>query len=244
MNEPTKTELVYGDLCQLYLDINQKRRFPRIFRLAFELYIFKSQQLTDAMRSEYKAKTGSKWEASRYKGWNSFTNTLKKIRNSAIHGCPIVLNESVLCVYPNVDFSTDDVDKKTRNGKYRFSEGTSFIKSPFSENFESIAMGYPLKNKVTETPKDIKNYVFPIKEFVFYKLQWELLELKKDTTKRVDAVKLALLTFPVLRDYMKFYQSELKTNQYDTFKPDYWIKSTKGSGWVMNPKYNKGCAEI
>lgn len=38
MEELRKTELVFGDLCQLYHEINTKRRNPKLFRLAFESY--------------------------------------------------------------------------------------------------------------------------------------------------------------------------------------------------------------
>lgn len=82
---------------------------------------------------------------------------------------------------------------------------------------------------------------FPIKEFVFYELRWELLErgVLKDLGpgKTVDAVKLVLKSFPVLKAYMAFYREELQKNLYDTYKSDYFVRPESEMGWSINPKY-------
>lgn len=240
MREPTKTQLVYGDLCQLYSDINTNRRNPRFFRLAFESYIFKSQQLTEAMRSEYKHQTGKNWLASDFKGWNEYANAIKRIRNAALHGYPIVLDEAVLSIYPNVAFSIDEEGKEPSSKKYRAAIGRSFISTPFSEKFYSSGFGYQLKERISSDPQSPKNYVFPMKEYVFYELRLDILDLGVlsdiDKKQRTDAVKLVLKSFPRFERYVQYYEEKLDRNRFDVYRPDYWVKSECG-GWVINPKY-------
>lgn len=243
MREPTKTQLVFGDLCQLYVDINKNRRNPRFFRLAFESYVFKSQQLTEAMRSEYKQQTGKKWCASDFDGWNEYTNSVKKIRNAALHGYPIVLDEAVLSIYPNLQFSIDAENEDLSPKKYRAVIGRSFIPNPFSEVFCSGGFGYQLKEIVSADPASPENYEFPIKEYVFYELRWDLLDLGVFSDigkgKRVDAIKLVLKSFPTFERYMQYYEKELEGNRCNAYKPDFWVKSESGLGWVINPKYQE-----
>lgn len=243
MREPTKTQIVFADLCQLYVDINKNRRNPRLFRLAFESYIFKSQQLTEAMRSEYKQQTGKKWCASDFDGWNEYTNSVKKIRNAALHGYPIVLDEAVLSIYPNRKFAIDEENEHSSPKKYRAAIGRSFIPNPLSETFCSGGLGYQLKERVSADPASTENYVFPMKEYVFYELRWDLLDLGvfSDIGKgqRVDAIKLILKSFPTLERYMRYYEEKLEKSRLNSYKLDYWVKSESGFGWVMNPKYRE-----
>lgn len=243
MREPTKTQLVFGDLCQLYIDINKNRRNPRFFRLAFESYVFKSQQLTEAMRSEYKQQTGEKWCASVFNGWNEYTNSVKKIRNAALHGYPIVLDEAVLRIYPNLEFSIDTENEDLPPKKFRAVICRSFIPTPFSETFCSGGFGYQLKKRASSDPSSRENYAFPIKEYVFYELRWDLLDLGVFSDiaigQRTDAIKLALKSFPIFKRYMQYYENELEKNRFSSYKPDFWVKPDSGLGWVINPKYQK-----
>lgn len=245
MYETSKTELVYGDLCQLYRDINENRRNPRLFRLAFETYIFKSQQLTEAMRSDFHQKTGLTWTASKFEGWNGFSSALKKIRNAALHGYPIVLDEAVLSIYPNVRFATDDEEwatEQTRK-KYRVNKGRSFVDNAFSDRFITTGLVFLREERINQHLKAVENYVFPIKEFVFYELRWELLKRgvfrSLGQNKTVDALKLVLKSFPVLEAYMTFYRGELQKNLYDVYKSDYFVRPERGMGWIINPKYGR-----
>tara|TARA_Y100001963_G_scaffold158701_1_gene259272 strand:+ start:125 stop:871 length:747 start_codon:yes stop_codon:yes gene_type:complete len=246
MERPSKTELVFVDIERLYTEINQYRRRPRLFRSAFEMYVYKSQQLTEAMRSEYKLMTGAKWNASVFSGWNEFTQALKKIRNAATHGCPIVLNESILGVYPAVELLNDEeplIDRFRNNG-YRVIYTHSFIAAPFSETLSIQSYSIPLKHRLFENPEDSRNYAAPVKEYIFYNLKWDLLELgvMKGTAHhgQVDAIKLVLRSFPALKKYMIFYREELAKNLTDGFKPDYFIRPASGLGWVVNPRYLTG----
>ena len=218
--DPSKTELVYIDLHNLYEYKNENRRNPRLFRLAFESYILKSQQLTEAMRSEYRQRTGLTWEASKFEGWNAFTNALKKIRNAAIHGYPIVLNEITLSIYPNIAFAIDSNPLEDGARKYRATKGKSFLSDSLSESFTSKRVGYLRKEIFSPDLTDIQNYVFPIIEFVCYELDSELLKsshVENSTPIKIgDVVRLVLKSFPVLKDYMIFYKGELEKNLFDS----------------------------
>lgn len=243
MSDTSKPELVYGDLRQLYRDINENRRNPRLFRLIFETYIFKSQQLTEAMRSDFHQKTGLTWAASKFEGWNGYSSALKKIRNAALHGCPIELDEAVLSIYPNVRFATDDEKQATElpRKKYRAYKKRSFVSNAFSDRFSTTGLGFFPEERINQHRRALENYVFPAKEFVFYELRWELLELgvlrDLGQSKAVDVVKLVLKSFPVLEVYMAFYRDELQKNLYDTFRSDYFVRSESGLGWIINPRY-------
>ena len=186
--------------------------------------------------------TGKKWCASHFEGWNEYTSAVKRIRNAALHGCPIVLDEAVLSIYPNVEFAADTNEKNLSNKTYRATIGRCFIPNPFSEKFSSSGLGYQLKKRVSDDPNSLENYAFPIKEYVFYELRWDLLDLGVlsgiDDGQRTDAIKLVLKSFPRFERYVTYYNSELEKNCYDAYKPDYWVKSKQGIGWVINPKYS------
>lgn len=237
MSRRNKTEIIFSDLFKSYLEINNNRRKPRIFRLAFEVYVTKSQQLTETMRKEFSERTGSTWQASKFNGWNEFTGILKKIRNSIMHGCPPILNETMLCIYPNVDFYIDDIKENEKSKKkYRIMVQKCFISDMLSEKISSSGFSYLLKNS-SKDKNFISNYVQPIKSYIFYEIDWHSLELEKfkrsNAGQRLDALTLTLKSFPVFEEYMKFYKNEFEKNINKCFKDDYFVRSPNGSTWVV-----------
>ncbi len=160
-----------------------------------------------------------------------------------MHGCPIVLDETVLSIYPNLAFAIDKENEALSNKSYRAVIGRSFIPSPLSEKISSSGFCYQLKEMVSDDKASLENYVFPIKEYVFYELRWDLLDLGVLSDigggQRIDAIKIVLKSFPRFGRYMTYYKSELEKSLYDIYRSDYWIKSEGGVGWVMNPKYNR-----
>lgn len=125
------------------------------------MYMFKSQQLTEAMRSDFPQQTGLTWAASRFEGWNDFTSALKKIRNAALHGCPIVLDEAVLSIYPNIRFVTDEkwVMEPIRK-KYRVNKVRSFVTHAFTDRFITSGPGFLREERINQQLQAIENYVF------------------------------------------------------------------------------------
>lgn len=169
----TKTEIVYNDISNLYTELNNIRRNRKAFRLAFESYLFKSQQLTETMRVEYREMTGLKWEASKFKGWNIYTTALKKIRNTAAHGYPIILYDFVLSVYPNVNFSLDRYNKTDlldQGRGFRLVQTRTFKSNPLRSDVQSANTAFLNKNN---------NYVYLIKEFIFYELRLDMMGIKR-----------------------------------------------------------------
>lgn len=228
----TKSKLVFSDLTKLYDDLNNIRRDRASFRVAFESYLFKSQQLTEVMRSEFRQMTGLKWEASKFKGWNNYTSALKKIRNAAAHGSPIALYDLILSVYPNVSFTLDRVneDYSLDNRRIRLTETRAFISDPFEREFSSVIKAFQQGNG---------SNTYPLKEFVSYELRLDIMGINKldgFESLRLDVIKLLLHSYPVLKKYYALYEKELNCNLLEAYKSDYFIEGTNG-GWVLNPKY-------
>lgn len=225
-HEPTKTELVFQDLEHAYREIVNYRRFPRRFRIAFELYIYKSQQLTEAMRSEFKNRTGQQWSANTFSSWNSHSTIIKKIRNAALHGNPIELEQVVLSVYPanpEVEHHRGQSEAALRRGWF-LSVGRDLVRRPFAESFVSPRHGLPLVEKKSNDPRAIENFLFPTREYVSYVINWKLLESINNPNSEPtepDAVRLTLKSFPIFAKYMHFYQQELASKQYESLKPNH-----------------------
>jgi len=209
-----QTQIVAEDLKRLYYEINNSRRYPFRFRRAFELYIYKSQQLTETMRKEFRSLTGNNWVAGEFEGWNAYTNILKALRNATYHGYPLALHGTALALYQGVEFATDiePLSELDFVRGYRVMESTLFAEQPFDEEVCSISVGFPIKNIAQSGP----THAFPLKEFISYKITWRLLDegVRKATDKAgtTDAVKITLHSYPALVAYSKYYASVLNKN--------------------------------
>lgn len=227
------SEVVYRDLLQLYIELNNIRRNRVAFRISFELYLLKSQQLTETMRSEFSSMSGLKWEASKFQGWNKYTAALKRLRNAAVHGYPVVLYDLVLSVYPNVGFALDSDGADYSLGhkrKFRLTSTRSFKTDPFLPEPQSMNLSFLSVDK---------EYLSPIKEFYSYEICLGMMNIKSlegYEVARVDVIKLLLHSFPVFKKYMSFYQKELKDNLLDSYKSDFFVKD-ENDRWVINKKY-------
>ncbi|WP_036185565.1 hypothetical protein [Marinobacterium lacunae] len=210
MRELRGTEVVAEDLRRLYHDLNGSRRYPVKFRYAFEQYIYKSQQLTETMRKEFKFLTGDSWAANKYPGWNAYTEILKALRNATYHGYPLALHGCALAIYEGEEFATDlkPLDELDLVRGYRVMASTFLIEMPFDEEVVPMSAGYPLKY-----PLGAKTHSYPIKEFVSYELTWCLLEAGvRSATKKagtVDSVKIVLHSYPALKGYIEYYERTL-----------------------------------
>ncbi len=214
MQDLLKTQIVAEDLKRLYYEINNSRRYPFRFRQVFEQYIYKSQQLTETMRKEFRSLTGKNWVAGDFTGWNEYTTVLKALRNATYHGHPLALHGTALTLYPGVEFATD-IDPPSELDfvrGYRIMKSTLFIELPFDEEILPISAGFPIKNINSGGP----THAFPLKEFISYKLTWRLLEagVRKavDKAGTTDAVKITLHSYPALAAYCKYYESVLNKN--------------------------------
>ncbi|WP_020210939.1 hypothetical protein [Gilvimarinus chinensis] len=203
--DPRKTTVIAEDLRLLYEALILSRRNPDQFRRNYDQYIYKSQQLTEAMRKEYKIYTGESWAASKFDGWNGYTEVLKHLRNMTYHGTPLVLNVSILSVYPAVEFEIDQepIEKFIIKNKYRILEKRSFIAFPFDKEPRHAINSFLKKQIPSKNSKDPDNYAYPLKEFITYKFQHQLvcdkvisaLNLSGD----LDAVKLLFHSYPILK---------------------------------------------
>ena len=211
MIDPSGTELVFEELRRSYSGIVNSRRFPGRFRQHFDTYLYKSHQLTEVMRREYKAATGLVWVASDFNGWNVYTAAIKALRNAVAHGAPLTLHESILTVYPAVAFVTDSIVPTPRKlgARIRLTISTCFVDLPFQEEIITPYAGYlSIEGE----------YIYPLKEFVSYEIPWHILEAGARAAlrgaKTCDVVRLVLHSYPVLLRYYMYYQSKLQENEY------------------------------
>lgn len=211
MRDLRGAQVVAEDLRRLYLEINTSRRYPFKFRQVFEQYIYKSQQLTETMRKEFKALTGKEWAAKDFPGWNPYTEVLKALRNATYHGYPLALHGCVISVYEGVEFETDtkSLSEITLIRGCRVMKSTLFVELPFDEEVVPMSAGYPIKDACP----GCSTHAFPLKDFVSYELTWGLLDegVRKATDKAgtTDAVKITLHSYSALSAYIKYYESIL-----------------------------------
>lgn len=159
---------------------------------------------------EFKSLTGDMWAANKYSGWNAYTEILKALRNATYHGYPLALHGCALAIYEGEEFITDlkSLDKLDLVKGYRVMASTFLIEMPFDDEVVPMSAGYPLKY-----PRGGKTHAHPLKEFVSYELTWGLLEagVRSATEKAgtVDAVKIVLHSYPVLKGYIEYYERTL-----------------------------------
>lgn len=210
MIDPSGTEVVFEELRRSHTEIMNSRRFPAQFRRHFDEYLYKSHQLTEAMRHEYKAVTGMAWVASDFTGWNAYTAAIKSIRNAVVHGTPLVLHEAILAVYPAVVFATDSkvLNPRQASASVRLVKSTCFVDRPFQEEIVTSCVGYP---------SAAGGYTFPVKEFVCYEIPQCILDAGAqaaiDKAMTRDVLRLVLSSYPVFRQYYTYYQSKLQENK-------------------------------
>ncbi len=85
---PTNADasVVFRDLRDALITLDEAVGSPRDVRRAFSRYVELSQRLTSAMRKDYSRLTGGKWEASLFTDWTVRTELLRYLRNQDQHG--------------------------------------------------------------------------------------------------------------------------------------------------------------
>lgn len=83
--------VVFLDLRDALVSLDQARGSPREVRRAFSRYIELSQRLTSAMRKDFSRLLGKKWDASLFSGWSPRTELLKYLRNQDQHDMQVFI---------------------------------------------------------------------------------------------------------------------------------------------------------
>ena len=138
---------------------------------------------------------------------------LKALRNTTVHGLPISFYEVTIAIYPLVEFSIDTEPLKDiwiERG-FRAYKSVCFINMPFSEKIITQNCGMLRKHKVSNNLNDIRNYVLPLKQFISYEIQWELFDDVAIRDATVDAVKIVLKSYPVLKKYYEYYVHDINS---------------------------------
>ncbi len=213
MKEYTKAEIVFKQMDNCYHEMFQCRRLPLRFNELFELYLVKSQQLTYAMRKEYKHYVDHEWRANEFDGWNEYTRAITKLRNKVTHEEPLSLQHAIISIFPAVEFATDSSPPKIHGKKYKFRImwQEELITNPFEKDRTGILAVAPVKNPKSDKFSD--KYVAPVKNFFTYSFGYPFLQecisnklLAKDKRCR-DAIYLLSKSHQVFRRYHEFYQS-------------------------------------
>ena len=89
--ELSPVTLVFQDLVDAHKRLRENEESPKDVRRAFHDFVNHSQKLTSYMRREFKARTGDKWVAKNFSGWNAVTELFKALRSIDEHEEPIVL---------------------------------------------------------------------------------------------------------------------------------------------------------
>lgn len=218
MRNYSKTEIIFKQIEDIYLEMFQCRRAPIKFNSLFEAYLIKSQQLTDTMRKEYAHYTSQKWEASNFPYWDEYTQVIKRLRNKVIHGEPLILQHAIISIFPAVEFLIDEYPPKFYGRKYRFRVfwQETIDNHPFWEERTKMLAAIPVKSPKSEGFSD--KYVMPIKEFFTYSFGYPLLnecitkELLLRDKKCRDAIYLLTRAHRVYKNYFDFYKRKLKEN--------------------------------
>lgn len=85
MPEVSDVDLVFSDLQDALIELNDAITSPKRVRRCFSRFVDLTQRLTSAMRRESKARAGLEWQASRFSGWNEVTGLFKDLRNEDQH---------------------------------------------------------------------------------------------------------------------------------------------------------------
>lgn len=90
-DEFSKVDIAFQDLKKALSDLNGCRQTPVDVRRNFSAFVNYSQKITSYMRTDYSARTGQKWEALAFCGWNDVTDLFKEIRRIEEHEDPVIL---------------------------------------------------------------------------------------------------------------------------------------------------------
>jgi hypothetical protein len=108
-------DVLFRDLAHCTEELKEARRSPVRVRRAFARLVDLSQQLTSAMRTEFKKATGARWNASAFGRWTPVSDLFKELRNVEQHRAPIQI---LVCERQSVRASTDSTAIITFEGTW------------------------------------------------------------------------------------------------------------------------------
>lgn len=84
-------DVAFRDLADAHGHLATRGASPKEVRRGFASFVDLSQKLTSHMRKEYSERTGEKWYASEFAGWNDVTDLFKQLRNDDQHDRPVTI---------------------------------------------------------------------------------------------------------------------------------------------------------
>lgn len=187
---------VFVDLEAAYESLQDARDSPREVRRLFAQFVTLTQQLTEAVRREFSARTKQSWAASQFPGWNNVTDLFKELRRTDFHGTPlrILVRETQV--------------RRTDLGVLLQCSGTWELHDQQADAAPEgmvLVRADPVRDEPTDDPLPLVR-----RTFVFH-LHPRSVETERllQEIGNIDLHILASKCIAVLRDYYKFYQDAL-----------------------------------
>lgn len=199
------TEIVYRDLSDAFEQLDNEKTSPLAVRRKFRNFVIYTQQLTEMMRKEFPQRTGKKWEAKNFDGWNDVSLLFKEIRKSDYHEVPLLIQVKETRSYQMNKIFTDSSSDNL------FNLQSIWNLDPFSEDVPQCH-GIVLADEATGEPLD--EFIEP------HKIEYQFVLLSRTTKTKTllenigddDLHELSRQFFVKLQVYYDFYQQSVQKN--------------------------------
>ncbi len=200
------TRIIFGDLTDCLHELNNCKDTPVKVRREFARFISLTQQLTEVMRKEYKAKTQINWEASIFDGWNKTTELFKKLRRTDYHESPVIINVKEKQYY--LAAILEDENGKEHKG-YFVASVLWGLGDPFSTKMPGdmkLLMYDENMNQIEDEGPEFSEY-----EYVLHSRTDEI-EKAIQNAGQEDIYILCNECYAVMKKYYDFYTKQLQIN--------------------------------
>ena len=195
-NDISTVAVVFRDLSDAFDELSIQKLSPLKVRATFSNFLGLSYKLTQVMCKEYYRRTGGKWEANNFNGWDKVSELFTRLRTIDTHEHPVLIQVYERGFYGIAEDSTDTL----------VLEWTWSLGDPHS-NLPPEGMRLTVTNpntgqahKLIPRRTEYQFYLYPLSEEV----DADLLELSDRSIHR-----LCEKYFDTLKKYYRYYQERL-----------------------------------
>ena len=195
-NDISTVAVVFRDLSDAFDELSIQKLSPLKVRATFSNFLELSYKLTQVMCKEYYRRTGGKWEANNFNGWDKVSEFFTRLRTIDTHEHPVLIQVYERGFYGIAEDSTDTL----------VLEWTWSLGDPHS-NLPPEGMRLTVTNpntgqahKLIPRRTEYQFYLYPLSEEV----DADLLELSDRSIHR-----LCEKYFDTLKKYYRYYQERL-----------------------------------
>ena len=192
-NYTSTVAVVFRDLSDAFDELSTQKLSPQKVWTTFSNFLELSYRLTQVMYEEYYRRTGGKWEANNFNGWDKVSEFFRRLRTIDTHEHPVLIQ-----VYERRFFGIAEDSTDTLVLEWTWSLGDSHSNLPPEGMRLTVAnpnTGQAYKPIPRQT--EYKFYLYPLSEEV----DAELLELGDRNIHR-----LVEKYFDTLKKYYRYYQ--------------------------------------